>query len=114
MPTALLFSPKSHGGTEFAVVGVYAGVLGVAQLAIAVMAEIIRRRCLPEDAARGGVDWLSWATFGITAVTAVLAFAGLGTHALYLLLLGLPAEWVWLEVSRRRRRRAELAARAAS
>jgi hypothetical protein len=91
-------------------VGVYAGVLAVAQLAIAVMAEVIRRRCLPEDADRGGVDWLSWATFGITAITAVLALAGLGTHALYLLLLGLPAEWIWLEISRRRRRRAAAAA----
>lgn len=106
VPTALLFSSKADGAAEQAVVAVYAGVLAVAQLAIAVCAEIIRRRCLPEGADRGRFDWLPWATFGITAVTAVLAFAGLGTRALLLLLLGLPAEWIRLETSRRRRRRA--------
>ena len=106
VPTALLFSPRSHDGSANAVVGVYAGVLAVAQLAIAVSALIIRSRCLPKDADRGAVGWLSWTSFGITAVTGVLALAGLGTHALFFLLLGLPAEWIQLEVARRRRKKA--------
>jgi uncharacterized membrane protein len=107
VPTALLFSPKADSGSEQVVVAIYAAVLAVAQLAIAVIAVIVRRSCLPKDADRGRFDWLPWATFGITAVTAVLAFVGLGTHALFILLLGLPAEWLWLELARRRRHRAE-------
>lgn len=113
VPTALLFSPGPGDGSQDAVVGVYAGVLAIAQLASAVSALIIRRRCLPEGVDRGPAVWLSWATFGITAATAVLAAVGLGTHALFLL-LGLPAEWLWLETSRRRRRRAVVSGRSPS
>ncbi len=111
VPTALLLSPASKSPVEQVVVAVYAAVLAVAQLAIAVSSVIVRKHCLPEGADRGRFDWLAWATFGITAVTGVLALSGLGTHALFILLLGLPAEWISLEIARRRRRRAEVAAR---
>jgi uncharacterized membrane protein len=103
VPTALLFS-HAGGDEEAIAVGAYTATLTVAQLAMAFAEIQIDRHCLREGTHPGPRGaWPAWVAAGITAIASALALAGLGTGALWILALNLPAEWVVLELTRRRR-----------
>ena len=105
VPTTLLFS-NGNRAEEGIAVAVYTATLAVAQLAMAISSVEIDRRCLRTDAERAPRGaWPAWVSVGVTVLASVLALAGLGTSALWFLLLNLPAEWVALELTRRRLRR---------
>ncbi len=107
VPTALLFSSGQRNGDDVAADALYIGTMLVALAAMRCMQLEIARHCTAEGRTplarwRLGAEWI---TVALMAAALVLSLTGLGTRALYIVLLAFPLQWAVSALHRRAERR---------
>lgn len=110
IPTALLFVPRAGTEDEQLVAAIYAATLAAASIAMRLSEWEIRRHCSSGSPVKVKRWRLAsqWASAVLLAVASVLAFSGLGTRALLILLFTVPLQWVSAWTARRRATRGAL------